>query len=157
MYRKTLLGVLDREDWQALKEITTTVKVREGKILFEEGEPEGYIYFIRKGCVSLGHLSDTHEWVDFGIYGEVEVLKQMEMKQLENSVWRNRIVLKRGEVVGEPVGTSLPHHHLSARCDADCELLQIDTDKMEQLQKKHPHLFNSLNMFMKEHLQALGA
>ncbi|MBF0346030.1 MAG: cyclic nucleotide-binding domain-containing protein [Magnetococcales bacterium] len=157
MYQKTLLGVLDREDWQALKEVTTHVKVKEGKILFEEGEPEGYIYFIQKGCVSLGHLSDTHEWVDFGIYGEVDLSKPMEMKKLENATWLDRIVLKQGALVGEPVGTSLPHHHLSARCDADCELLQIDTEQMSQLKKDHPHLFNSMNLFMKEHVHALDA
>lgn len=157
MYRKKLIGELSPEEWQALKEISREITLGEGEILFEEGEPEDYIYLVMKGKVSIGRLEDNHKWVNFGTWGEVDLSNAPGAEDLENSVWIDRITLGKGEVAGEPGMTMLRHHRLSARCEGECDLMQLNADEVESLKKDHSHLYKTLMECMASEIEALEA
>jgi CRP-like cAMP-binding protein len=104
-----LFRALSFEDIARVANMTETVSVAEGEVLFRSGESVTHIHVVRTGSVELvrnGMIVD---------------------------------ILKPGMSIGEYAIFGHPQHEVSAEASADCQLLRFPAGLLADIVAEHPH------------------
>jgi CRP-like cAMP-binding protein len=104
-----LFRALSFEDIARVANMTETVSVAEGEVLFRSGEPVTHIHVVRSGSIELvrnGMIVD---------------------------------ILKSGMSIGEYAIFGHPQHEVSAEASADCLLLRFPVGLLADIVAEHPH------------------
>ncbi|MBF0142485.1 MAG: Crp/Fnr family transcriptional regulator [Magnetococcales bacterium] len=138
-----LSQVVTSQDMSVLQAVASPVSLHRGETLFEEGETEDALYVVRRGTVEFGHPVYAHHWVDFGLYGSVDLVDGDDPGSLVQ--WRDMVDCSTGAVLGDHAFFSHGPHAFSALCLTDCDLLRLDGGQLIQLRDSAPGLYRVIS------------
>ncbi|MBF0369556.1 MAG: Crp/Fnr family transcriptional regulator [Magnetococcales bacterium] len=139
------LAELTPEECQRLNDFVHLMHVKEGQVLFHEGEHDDAIFIIRKGRVAVGHKMHKHEWMDFGAYGYCDLADGDDSEE-----WQDRREFSEGRCVGEVCTVSRHGRHtLTAQVMEEGDLLVMDGDHLRDLCERFPSFAEHLTLAIK--------
>ncbi|MBF0178620.1 MAG: cyclic nucleotide-binding domain-containing protein [Magnetococcales bacterium] len=116
-------------------EMVRHINVRDGDILFGEGERGNQLYVIREGKVVIGHRTTPGQWMDLGPYGAVDMNEERPEDR-----WKDWQLLGEGDCLGVEGCLWGARHDLSAMAVGSADLLSLNFHQFHYLASHHPQL-----------------
>ncbi|MBF0381822.1 MAG: cyclic nucleotide-binding domain-containing protein [Magnetococcales bacterium] len=129
-----------------------TVHVKAGETIFAQGELEEQLFIIRSGEVAVGHTSDNHNRVEFGMFGSVDFYED----DTTDAQWLDKAIMKSGECIGElDVGRQV-RHNLTARAENNAELFCLDAACLKAMAGKNEKLCQTLGNALRRSIKKVN-
>ena len=130
-----LMSTMTDSECKAFTESLEPVVLRDGEVLFAEGDPDDRLFIIRHGEVVMGKSDHPHHLVNFGVYGS------MDMDDADSKVYPICLQLtnlKEGDCAGEVGILDCAPHAMTARAKGNVQVYCLDAEHIKQLEAKNP-------------------
>ncbi|MBF0284548.1 MAG: cyclic nucleotide-binding domain-containing protein [Magnetococcales bacterium] len=123
---------LPQEERTLLQGMMRRMPVRDGQVLFEEGERDGQLVLVLQGRVDAVKAESAPVWVDMGAYGRIDMDDPLECpQQLLHSYATGECLGEQGFCHDEP-------HAFTAVCVGDGEVLVLQASDLKPVLQQDP-------------------
>ncbi len=131
-----LVTSMGAPECDACTESLAPITLQDGEALFKEGEADDRLFIIREGEVEMRQAAHPHRWVNFGIYGNMDMDDQDSEENNAFPICLKRTYLHEGDCAGEMGFVVGSPHAMTARACGEVKVFCLDSDHVKSLAEK---------------------
>ena len=143
---------LERDEYRLLSSMLQPVHVKNGDVLFKEGESNREIFLIQNGQVNVGRSAKKHQWIDMGPFGEIDFMDDAEDT---TSDLLEQVTLGPGDCVGESRLFFHHSHALTAIVAKEGDMLCLNACKIPDICAGNTNVIQCFSQLLQKSLQPL--